>query len=635
VHMAVVQRQGRRLDFISCLGAGGFGEVYLAELVTSSGLQRRVAVKTLHSKLSLRTSAVRRLRDEARLLAALNHRAILQVIDLVDVDGRLGLITEYVEGQDLATVVSDGDPLPVRVALEIICELAGALDAALRTPSPQTGQPLALVHRDVKPANVRLTKTGGVKLLDFGIARSEAVVREAHTGTGLVVGSMGYLAPECLTETGVFAETDIFALGCVLFEELAGRRLYAGVDKRRLAHLAIDERQHESFVQEHVASLPLRVPDEVRKLLLLLLAYEPQDRPSADRVERRCDELASRLDGPHLRRWARDRVWPEPATVHGDLVGARISVSGLVDKISTGSGTALGVLDPETEETVPGRDPNPTLIGLDRSLGDAGESAHGETMDFVVGPGSDVAPLPSDVAAAGAPVRRGRGGLWLGAGIGVLAVVGIGLWVGLVPRAGGHAAALPAVVDPPTAAEGTGPATPTSAAAGAQPADSVAAETPAAAAPPDDGPDLDAGAGTGSEGATADDDPTPSADRGDAAGGDAAPAQAGSTTARSSTGPATRSARATAAQEVSAPPPEATPPAAAALPTGHVTVNSSVPVVLDGVGGRHAAGDLPAGHYAVLADFGDGMKRYGTLDLTEGATRTVTCSRFVLNCEVE
>jgi serine/threonine-protein kinase len=106
-------------------------------MTTSGGLSREVAVKLLLS--SIDPGSVLRLRDEARLLAALNHRAIVQVYDLVTVEGRPALITEYIDGTDLSGVIHASGPVPVKVALEIVGDVAGALNAALTTPAPSTG----------------------------------------------------------------------------------------------------------------------------------------------------------------------------------------------------------------------------------------------------------------------------------------------------------------------------------------------------------------------------------------------------------------------------------------------------------------------------------------------------------------
>jgi serine/threonine protein kinase len=314
-----------RILFAQCVGKGGFGEVYQARMTTSGGLSREVAVKLLLT--TLEPGAVLRLRDEARLLAALNHRAILQVYDLLTVEGRPALITEYIDGTDLSGVIAESGALSVKIALEVVGAVAGALDAALTTPSPTTGAPLQLVHRDIKPGNIRLARSGAVKLLDFGIAVSTAMDREAKTGTGLIVGTLGYLAPERLGDPGVKPASDIYALGCVLYEALQGERLYANLTQAQMFRLALNEDDYARFLPARLAELPATLPVPVRSLLADLLAFQATERPEAAELESACEELALALPGAGLRGWARARVWNAPATEPGPLDGRTIDVS--------------------------------------------------------------------------------------------------------------------------------------------------------------------------------------------------------------------------------------------------------------------------------------------------------------------
>ena len=338
----------RKFLFERCLGRGGFGEVYLAHMVTSSGLHRTVAVKTLHARLHNNSDAVSRLRDEARLLGALHHRGIVQIYDLVEVHGQMALVTEYLDGQDLDRVLKDVGALPPRVAVEVIGEVAAALHAAYTTISPGTDRPMELVHRDIKPSNVRLLTNGGVKLLDFGIARSPNVSREAKTGTGLVIGTMGYLSPDRLTDESLDPSSDIYGLGCVLYEALRCQRLYNNVRKAELFRLALDEEKHDEFIQSRLDDSPEGaepLAPEVRTLLERLLSYLPDARPTAAELEECCDELASSLPSPHLRRWARARSWPEATTFEpGELDGMELSASGMIDTLAppTGATGATG-----------------------------------------------------------------------------------------------------------------------------------------------------------------------------------------------------------------------------------------------------------------------------------------------------
>lgn len=357
-------RPGTRFVFDRCLGAGGFGEVYLARMITSGGLSRDVAVKLLLA--SIDAGAVARLRDEARLLAALHHPAILQVYDLVDIEGRPALVTEFVDGADVSTLVAEGGALPPRVAVEVVGAVAGALQAALVSPSPVDRVPLGLVHRDIKPGNIRVARTGAVKLLDFGIAVASGLAREARTGTGLVVGTLGYLAPERLAEPEVRPPSDVYALGCVLFEALSGNRLFGGLSQSQQLKLVMSADHHDRHVHERLAAAGL--PAELTSLVRRLVSFDAADRPDTHALELACDELAPQLAGPTLKRWARDRAWREPEPVNGPLRGRTIEVSGSLD--AARSGFTVGTAPPpDAPRPGPPSRPQPAPAPRGRGVG--------------------------------------------------------------------------------------------------------------------------------------------------------------------------------------------------------------------------------------------------------------------------
>ncbi|MCB9693558.1 MAG: serine/threonine protein kinase [Alphaproteobacteria bacterium] len=219
---------GRRFDFKRCLGAGGFGEVYLASMTSASGVETEVAVKMLHEGLDPRSQAVQRLRDEGRLLGTLNHPSVLKVHDLVLLDGRVALVMEYVPGLDLEQCVELAQPIGLRAGLEVIGRVADALHIAYTSDGPD-GQPLRLVHRDIKPPNVRIGQHGEVKVLDFGIAKAADARREAKTQTSVMIGSPWYMAPERFDGKNDGAPADVYALGCSLYEVAA--RAVAGCSR--------------------------------------------------------------------------------------------------------------------------------------------------------------------------------------------------------------------------------------------------------------------------------------------------------------------------------------------------------------------------------------------------------------------
>ncbi len=314
----------RTFHFERCLGAGGFGEVYLATAQGASGLRRRVAVKLLHAHAGVGLDAAQRLRDEGRLLAALNHPNILAVDDLVMLDGRWGLVTEYVEGEDLAELLVKGERLPVKVALNIAHEVAEALEAGWYTPNPETGQPLHLVHRDIKPANIRLSRAGTTKLLDFGIALGDAG-REAHTQAGVIVGTMAYMAPERFVGGADDPAGDVYSLGCVLYEMLTGEALVAQLGRVHMVAVMTDPEAHREYIQRCLARFGPGFPPGTVSLLGAMLATDPESRPTGAQLVSMVQQVFLAGEGGCLRVWARPRLWPMPQGSEGHFVGKSLA----------------------------------------------------------------------------------------------------------------------------------------------------------------------------------------------------------------------------------------------------------------------------------------------------------------------
>jgi len=316
----------RTFDIGPCVGVGGFGEVYQATMTSGGGVRTKVALKVLHHGLDPRSQAVQRLADEAKLLGLLNHPSILRIHDLVLLDQRITLVTEYVAGADLDRCTADsGDPMPARAVLQVVAQIAAALHAAYQTEGPD-GEPLRLLHRDIKPSNVRVGQHGEVKLLDFGIAKA-AGERVAKTQTNALIGSFTYMSPERLDKEGNDdAPGDVFALGCTLYEALQGEELFDGTI-RELYRLSMDEARHQAHVEEKVATLP--IADEVKAVVREMLAYEADDRPTAFALAERLEDLADDIPGLTLSRWCRGHSWPEPGEEGGALSGRTLTEAAL------------------------------------------------------------------------------------------------------------------------------------------------------------------------------------------------------------------------------------------------------------------------------------------------------------------
>ena len=411
-----------------CLGRGGYGEVYRATMSRQGGVSTEVAVKVLSHDVDPTGDAVRRLKDEGRLLGALDHPVILKVYDLVLLDGRVALVTEFIEGQDLHHCVAGKGALPLRGLVETVGQVAEALHAAWTTPSPSASGPMRLVHRDVKPQNIRIGIHGQVKLLDFGIARATNVARESHTRTNILMGSWPYLAPERMgeDERGMPGPAiDVYSLGCVLYEGIAGERLMEGYRLLDLYRIVDQSGAFADLLTKRLQRLVGRAPEEVLALLTRLLSADAAARPPAEDVARRCEELAESLPGSGVRRWARSRQWPRLSEAAGPLTDSSLT-----------EGTLALPRDPHLDFTVP----------IDASLGGRRSPPASLTLELdkaEVEPSlPDIGSIMIDAPNPKARARRADGGALLGlaatsaVGLFVIGLIGAGVAVWWAMSAG-------------------------------------------------------------------------------------------------------------------------------------------------------------------------------------------------------
>src|SRR3989475_7508557 len=251
---------------IEKIGAGGMGEVYLAR---DERLQRDVAIKILPAGTLADDTARARFRKEALALSRLNHPNIATVHDFDTSDGVDFLVMEYIRGVTLNERLIHG-PLPEKDVIRLGMQLAEGLEA---------GHKENVIHRDIKPGNIRLTLDGRAKILDFGLAKvvrptSETATADGLTGTG-TIGTLPYMAPEQLRGGQVDARTDIWALGTVLYEMASGRRPFLENDPFRLGTAIIES------APPSPRRLNDRIAPELERIILKTLEKDPARRYSS------------------------------------------------------------------------------------------------------------------------------------------------------------------------------------------------------------------------------------------------------------------------------------------------------------------------------------------------------------------
>jgi serine/threonine-protein kinase len=211
------------------IASGGMATVFLGRLVGSGGFTRTVAIKRLHPPFARDPEFVSMFLDEARLAARIRHPNVVPTLDVVASKGEVFLVMEYIQGESLSrlarTLRERGERVPLPVLMRIMSDALQGLHAA-HEARDERGVPLNIVHRDVTPQNILVGIDGVARLLDFGVAK--AAGRAQTTREGQIKGKLAYMAPEQLMGTGVTRETDVYAAAVVLWEMLAGERLFSG-----------------------------------------------------------------------------------------------------------------------------------------------------------------------------------------------------------------------------------------------------------------------------------------------------------------------------------------------------------------------------------------------------------------------
>ena len=251
-----------RYEIVRPLGSGGVADVYLAH---DEVLDRDVALKMLNRERSRDEEFVERFRREAKSAAALSHPNIVSIYDRGESeDGSCYISMEYLAGGTLKDHMSRGGRLSPSVAAEVAVQISDALDAAHERGT---------VHRDIKPQNVLVTRSGDVKVGDFGIARAES--ETSITRVNLVLGTAAYMSPEQATGGRIGPRSDLYSLGVVMYEMLTGELPFRGEDSVAVAM------KHANDPLRPPKEVNPDIPERMNDLVVRLLAKDPGDRPAS------------------------------------------------------------------------------------------------------------------------------------------------------------------------------------------------------------------------------------------------------------------------------------------------------------------------------------------------------------------
>ncbi len=278
----------QRYHLLEKLEAGGMAEVFLGEATSVQGFKKRVAIKRVLPHLASHTNFIGMFLDEARLGARLTHANIVSVFDIGKSDNSFFIVMEFVDGTNLKKIMETlrlkEEVFPLKDVIYIAMETCRGLSYAHELVDDD-GHPVELVHRDVSPPNILISKRGEVKVTDFGLAKARTQLE--RTDPGVVKGKFSYLSPEVATGQNIDQRADIFALGVCLWEMLAGRRLFLG-DTDYETVQAVSNADVPSLIGVHP-----EVDPQFESLILKSLAKDPDDRfPSAREFG---DALASYL----------------------------------------------------------------------------------------------------------------------------------------------------------------------------------------------------------------------------------------------------------------------------------------------------------------------------------------------------
>ena len=286
----MVKRAAGPFEILEILGEGSFGTVCVAR-VQGDPRTRKVALKILKGAYTRNPKILNRTRDEARLLAHINHPNVVRVERLIDIGDRPVVVMELVEGVSLdQLLLRFKQGVPAAVAIEVTRQTLIALHVAYYEATGPDGRPLKVIHRDIKPSNILLSVRGELKVVDFGIAKGDFSGREAETES-VVLGSRPYMAPERLDGVSDHPTVDVYSAGMSLYELLTGRTM----------SLSINPVTHEQAMNRQLGYLNVEGMmesglEDLRGIVRRMCAYDRDYRPSALEAARELEQCLYAID---------------------------------------------------------------------------------------------------------------------------------------------------------------------------------------------------------------------------------------------------------------------------------------------------------------------------------------------------
>ncbi|PTL75681.1 serine/threonine-protein kinase [Vitiosangium sp. GDMCC 1.1324] len=444
------------------LATGGMAEVFLAKTAGPMGFEKLLVVKRILPHLAEDSQFVEMFLSEAKLVARLDHPNIVQIFDFGMEADAYFIAMEYVEGPNLRSLfkraLQQGRPIPLELVVRIVCLACEGLAYAHELVDPRTGEPLGVVHRDISTDNLLVSRAGNVKVMDFGIAK--AANGGPHTRSGVLKGKLSYMAPEYLKGQPASARSDLYALGVVLYELVAGRKPFEGESDVQVMRAVLDE------PLVGVRELRPETPETLARIIDKALARDPAERYAS------CRELQSALDEV-LFQWGQRVGMREIGQLVRELFPTLPS-----DELALAQSTP-SVRSASARISTPVRTPAPAPAPSQVPPAAVMEAARPSTAGTGFSQTIELAPAP--------PQRRAPR-LWLAGLSLVLLAAGVGVGWSVHTRSA-PSSALPAPATPaPTPSPGPAPSAPTTAAAPSPESGAAAAPSPepsAAAASPE------------------------------------------------------------------------------------------------------------------------------------------------------